>query len=84
MQMLQRKEIRERFALEGNFVSDLARTCCCICCTLVQADKEAEYQLLHNAGMDMTQPKKKDGMSYEAAVVTPAAVPAPENTQTHA
>ncbi|KAG0646842.1 cadmimum resistance [Hyphodiscus hymeniophilus] len=64
MQLLQRRKIRERFNLEGDFVSDCLRSCCCICCTLVQADKEAEYQLAHQTE-DIAQPSsKKQDMTY--------------------
>ena len=42
MMAMQRKEVRDRLNLEGNCLSDLAISCCCGCCSLVQQDKEVE------------------------------------------
>ncbi|KAF2101065.1 PLAC8-domain-containing protein [Rhizodiscina lignyota] len=41
---LQRADIRKKYGLEGSFAVDLALGCCCGCCSLVQMDKEAEFQ----------------------------------------
>lgn len=41
---LQRLDIRKKYNLQGNFVTDLLTSCCCSCCSLVQQDKEAEMR----------------------------------------
>lgn len=42
--MFQRAEIRKRFGLQGDFVTDLLTSCCCGCCSLVQQEKEVEQR----------------------------------------
>lgn len=66
MMAMQRQEIREKYRLQGNCLGDLAISCCCWCCTLVQQDKEVEQReaLLGGAVKDQYQPE--GGMSYPA------------------
>ena len=59
---MQRADIRDKFHLEGNCLSDLAISCCCGCCTLVQQDKEVAYRQLNAAPKDQYQPQA--GMAY--------------------
>jgi hypothetical protein len=40
---LQRANIREKYNLQGNCLVDIATSCCCHCCSLIQQDKEAEH-----------------------------------------
>ncbi|KAI3317349.1 PLAC8-domain-containing protein [Xylariaceae sp. AK1471] len=40
---LQRANVREKYHLQGNCLVDIAASCCCGCCSLVQQDKEAAY-----------------------------------------
>lgn len=42
--MFQRADIRKKYHLQGDFVTDLVTACCCGCCSLVQQDKEVEYR----------------------------------------
>ncbi|KAF2657327.1 PLAC8-domain-containing protein [Lophiostoma macrostomum CBS 122681] len=42
MQALQLQDIREQHHLEGSCVKDLLLSCCCLCCSLVQAEKETK------------------------------------------
>lgn len=42
--MFQRADIRKKYRLQGDFVTDLFTACCCGCCSLVQQDKEVEYR----------------------------------------
>ncbi|MBE7182090.1 MAG: PLAC8 family protein, partial [Terriglobus roseus] len=41
---LQRADVRKKYGLQGSFATDLAISCCCHCCNLVQMDKEAAWQ----------------------------------------
>lgn len=42
MQWMQLSDLREKHNLEGSCLKDLAVTCCCFCCSLVQAEKESK------------------------------------------
>lgn len=42
MQAMQLSDIREQHNLEGSCVKDLLLSCCCMCCSLVQAEKESK------------------------------------------
>ncbi|RVX71019.1 hypothetical protein B0A52_03384 [Exophiala mesophila] len=42
--LFQRADIRKKYNLQGDFVTDLFTTCCCGCCSLIQQDKEAELR----------------------------------------
>ncbi|KAL2760960.1 hypothetical protein ACRALDRAFT_1073412 [Sodiomyces alcalophilus JCM 7366] len=39
---MQRAQVREKFQLSGNCITDLALSFCCACCTLVQQEKEVQ------------------------------------------
>ncbi|KAL2147533.1 hypothetical protein VTI28DRAFT_8788 [Corynascus sepedonium] len=41
---MQRADLRTKHNLEGSCLLDIATACCCHCCQLVQADKEAAYR----------------------------------------
>jgi hypothetical protein len=41
---MQRHEIRKKYNLQGSFLGDLARSCCCALCELTQAAKESELR----------------------------------------
>ncbi|CAO2649166.1 Nn.00g101150.m01.CDS01 [Neocucurbitaria sp. VM-36] len=45
MQAVQSAEIREKHNLEGSCVTDLVKSACCLCCTIVQAEKESKALL---------------------------------------
>ena len=42
--LFQRIDVRKKYNLQGNFVTDLLTSCCCACCSIIQQDKEAEVQ----------------------------------------
>ncbi|KAI1186298.1 PLAC8 family-domain-containing protein [Nemania serpens] len=44
--LLQRVEIRKRYNLQGNFLADLAMSCCCHACVLVQNGKEVAHRAM--------------------------------------
>lgn len=35
------QDVREKHNLEGSCVGDLLKSCCCLCCAVVQAEKES-------------------------------------------
>ncbi|KAK4086563.1 hypothetical protein Purlil1_9179 [Purpureocillium lilacinum] len=63
---MQRQNIREKYNLEGSCLVDIALSCCCWCCTLVQADKEAEHRegLLANNAAVQQQYQSNTEMQY--------------------
>ncbi|SPO05136.1 related to DUF614 domain protein [Cephalotrichum gorgonifer] len=62
---MQRMDVRAKYNLQGNCLSDLAISCLCGCCSMVQQDKEVEYRegLLAGAVKDQYQ-APQEGMSY--------------------
>lgn len=73
---MQRADIREKYSLEGNCLVDIAASCCCGLCVLVQSEKEV---IAHAgdapAGGVKQEYQAPGGMTYPAAA--PAA-PAPQ------
>lgn len=62
---LQRAEVRAKYGLEGNCISDILLSCCCGCCSLIQQDKEAEHrEALLAQGGHKEQYATQQGMSY--------------------
>lgn len=47
---MQRADIRAKYNLEGNCITDIAAACCCALCDLVQQEKEATYRELNHGG----------------------------------
>ena len=41
---MQMQDIREKYNLEGSCIVDIAKSCCCGCCALIQAEKESEIR----------------------------------------
>ncbi|KAK0709349.1 PLAC8 family-domain-containing protein [Lasiosphaeria miniovina] len=41
---MQRADIRAKYNLQGNCLTDIATACCCALCDLVQVDKEAAFR----------------------------------------
>jgi hypothetical protein len=42
MQAMQMQNIREKHNLEGSCMVDMLKSCCCMCCSLVQSEKESK------------------------------------------
>jgi len=42
--LMQRVDIRHKYNLQGDFVTDFLTSCCCSCCSLIQQEKESELQ----------------------------------------
>ena len=40
LQFLKRLEVREKFAIKGDLVTDVLFSACCACCSLIQVEKE--------------------------------------------
>lgn len=64
--IFQRADIRRKYNLQGNFVTDLFTSCCCGCCSLIQQDKEAEVREKELADKANAGYAKPQGMSYPA------------------
>jgi len=67
VQMMQRGEIRKKYNLKGDGMTDCLCACCCGPCDLVQQDKEAEFREQQRLGMPVpiqNQPVKVQGMQY--------------------
>ncbi|KEZ42517.1 hypothetical protein SAPIO_CDS5735 [Scedosporium apiospermum] len=62
---MQRADVRAKYHLEGNCISDILISCCCGCCSLIQQDKEAAHQeaLLAEGGVK-EQYQTQQGMAY--------------------
>lgn len=64
--MFQSAEIRKRFGLQGDFVTDLLKSCCCGCCVLVQQEKETEQREgLLKSKVEEAGYQQTDGMAYK-------------------
>jgi hypothetical protein len=68
---MQRQDIREKYNLQGDCVTDLLATCCCGPCVLCQGEKEAAHHeplLAQQGGVlgDKTAYQPDAGMSYSA------------------
>jgi len=65
-QLIQRQEVRERYNIKGDFVVDTLKACCCLCCDLIQNDREVAHQIAQG-NMPITQEvKPAEGMAYPA------------------
>ncbi|KXX77772.1 Protein PLANT CADMIUM RESISTANCE 9 [Madurella mycetomatis] len=60
---MQRADIRTKHNLEGSCLFDIATSCCCGCCSIVQQDKEAADRELGNGAVQEAY-KAPSGMSY--------------------
>lgn len=49
-QIIQRREIQDRWNLQGDFVTDCLKVWCCGCCDVIQQDKEVAHRLLEEGG----------------------------------
>jgi Cys-rich protein (TIGR01571 family) len=68
---IQRADVRAKYNLQGDAITDIAAACCCHLCTLVQNNKEAtfheEQALLVQPAGDKTGHQPDSGMAYPAA-----------------
>ena len=64
MMAMQRQEVRERYRLQGSCLGDLAISCCCGCCSLVQQDKEVEHRQALLGGAVREQYQTEGGMEF--------------------
>jgi hypothetical protein len=61
---MQRADVRAKYNLEGDCITDILLSCCCGCCTIAQADKEAAHQEPLLAQGVKEQYAAPQGMSY--------------------
>ncbi|RDW89972.1 PLAC8 family protein [Aspergillus mulundensis] len=45
LQMMKRRDMREKFGIDGSVGEDCILSCCCSCCVLVQQEKELDAQM---------------------------------------
>jgi len=66
---MQRAEMRQKYHLQGNCVTDILTACCCALCDLTQAEKEASHRepLLAQSGGVKEQYQATGGMTYPGA-----------------
>jgi hypothetical protein len=64
---MQRADIRTKYNLQGNCLTDIATACCCALCDLVQQDKEVAHREPQNAGDDKQQYQPSGAMAYPPA-----------------
>lgn len=56
------QDIREKYNLEGSCVMDIAKSCCCGCCALIQAEKESELRETEKGAVVTGQYASEGGM----------------------
>jgi hypothetical protein len=64
---MQRADIRAKYNLQGDCMTDIAAACCCGLCDLVQQEKEAAYQGLNHEAAAKQPYQAPDGMAYPVA-----------------
>lgn len=65
---MQRAEFRAKHNLQGSCLVDVALSCCCGCCDIVQMDKEAELRTQGLGKMGVQDGyQATGGMSYPGA-----------------
>jgi hypothetical protein len=72
MQMIQRKEIRQKYRLEGDICGDCLKAFCCTCCEIIQSENEVKSRQEQQEPM-MAGYQKPVGMEYSGAYEPPAA-----------
>ncbi|KAF2683450.1 PLAC8-domain-containing protein [Lentithecium fluviatile CBS 122367] len=48
---MQLQDLREKYNLEGSCTEDLVKSYCCLCCSIVQAEKESKEREIENRGV---------------------------------
>lgn len=61
---MQRADVREKYNLQGDCITDIAAACCCGLCSLVQQEKEAAYQGLNQSSGSKQPYQAPVGMTY--------------------
>lgn len=61
---MQRVAIRQKYNLQGDFVTDFLTSWCCACCSVIQQEKESELREKEN--LNKTGYVKNEGMAYPA------------------
>lgn len=61
---MQRSDVRRKYDLKGDCITDIALSCCCGCCSMIQQDNEAAYREGELAGGVKEQYKNGDQMTY--------------------
>ncbi|MCJ1405516.1 hypothetical protein MMC11_008744, partial [Xylographa trunciseda] len=64
LQCANRGNLRAQYKIEGDTCTDFLASCCCVCCALVQEDKETKDRSSQVTQQQGYQPQQK--MAYEA------------------
>ncbi|KAF2663679.1 PLAC8-domain-containing protein [Microthyrium microscopicum] len=62
---LQRSEVRQKYNLEGSCITDIAASCCCALCSLVQQEKEVTFRQAEKSS-GAVQYSSNNTMTYDA------------------
>lgn len=66
LQAMQLADIRDKHNLQGNCITDLAKSFCCACCSIVQAEKESAEREAEGRAQVMEQYGNKETMVMPA------------------
>ncbi|OAA58028.1 DUF614 domain containing protein [Niveomyces insectorum RCEF 264] len=61
---MQRADVRAKYNLQGDCLVDLATSCCCALCSLVQQEKEVAYRAVPGEGAVKQQYQAPNTMAY--------------------
>ncbi|KAL5611584.1 uncharacterized protein BROUX77_001740 [Berkeleyomyces rouxiae] len=70
--MMKRTELRERYGIEGSAMNDCCATYWCMCCAIVQAEKEVKHRTQGLPPITTAYQPMQEGMAMPAPVATPA------------
>jgi Cys-rich protein (TIGR01571 family) len=65
-QSIQKAEVREHYNIKGEFPIDCLKSWCCLCCDLVQTDKEVAHQIAQGNIPVTKEVQPAQGMTYQA------------------
>lgn len=61
---MQRADIRRKYNLKGDCITDLFLSCCCGCCSLIQQEKESDLRERELLAPAAGEYKSEGGMQY--------------------
>ncbi|KAM4058484.1 PLAC8 family protein [Hirsutella rhossiliensis] len=64
--MMKRGEIRDEYGIEGSDCSDCCASYCCLCCVLIQSDKEVKLRTAGQRPIMQGYQSQKEGMQMPA------------------
>lgn len=64
MTIMQRSQMRKKYNIQGTMIEDCLRSWCCMCCTIVQNNKEAEFRENEKSAVMTKQYAATEQMQY--------------------